>query len=122
MRVIVRPKYALPDGGVAIADMPNLAFPKSNAGASLISVILTHKYVDHMPLYRQCEQLKRDGYEIASSTIHNWVENGVEKLRPLYNALLEEIRRSDYIQVDETRMHTSKQTSLEQQSRDICGH
>ena len=104
VRVIVRPKYALPDGGVMIADMPNLAFPKSNAGASLISAILTHKYVDHMPLYRQCEQLKRDGYEIASSTIHNWVENGVEKLRPLYNALLEELRGSDYIQVDETRM------------------
>lgn len=104
VRVIIRPKYALPDGGVIIAEMPNLAFPKSNAGASLISAILTHKYVDHLPLYRQQEQFKRDGYQVASSTIHNWVENGVEKLRPLYNALLNELQGSDYLQVDETRM------------------
>lgn len=108
VRQIIRPKYATPDGGVLIAELPPLALPKSNAGASLMSAILTHKYVDHLPLYRQQEQFQRDGFEVASSTLHNWVEAGINKLRPLYELILSKVRQSDYIQVDETRMPVLK--------------
>ena len=53
VRRIVRPKYVTPDGIIMIADLPSLPLPKSNAGASMISAILTQKYVDHLPIYCQ---------------------------------------------------------------------
>ncbi|MFI3294073.1 MAG: IS66 family transposase [Rikenellaceae bacterium] len=108
VRVICRPKYATPDGGIIIAELPEMAFPKSNAGASLISAVLTQKYVDHLPLNRQGEIFKRGGYEVASSTMTNWVQHGVERLRPLYNYIVEQIRSSEYVQVDETTLPVLK--------------
>ncbi len=108
VRVICRPKYATPDGGVVIAEMPDMAFAKSNAGASLIASVLTGKYVDHLPLHRQGEIFARGGYEVSSSTMTNWVQHGIEKLKPLYNHIVSEIRSSDYVQVDETTMPVLK--------------
>ncbi|MFR9592027.1 MAG: transposase [Rikenellaceae bacterium] len=108
VRVICRPKYATPDGGVVIAEMPDMAFPKSNAGASLIASVLTGKYVDHLPLHRQAEIFGRSGYEISSSTMTNWVQHGIERLKPLYNHIVNLIRSSEYVQVDETTLPVLK--------------
>ena len=108
VRVICRPKYATPDGRVVIAPMPDMAFAKSNAGASLIASVLTGKYVDHLPLHRQGEILAREGYEVSSSTMTNWVQHGIEKLKPLYKHIVEKIRKCDYVQVDETTMPVLK--------------
>ncbi|MFI3319912.1 MAG: transposase [Rikenellaceae bacterium] len=115
VRVVCRPKYATPEGSIIIADLPEMAFPKSNAGASLISAILTQKYVDHLPLNRQGEIFKRGGYEVASSTMTNWVQHGVERLRPLYNYIVEQIRSSEYIQVDETGLSPEQRVKLREQ-------
>ena len=62
VRCIIRPKYALPqEKGISIAYLPSLPLPKSNAGASLLAWLLTNKYVNHLPFYRQSQMLKRDG-------------------------------------------------------------
>ena len=58
VRCIIRPKYALPqEAGIAIAYLPSLPLPKSNAGASLIAWLIVNKYVNHLPFYRQVQML-----------------------------------------------------------------
>jgi transposase len=103
IRKIIRPKYALPqDQGIVIGDLPSLPLPKSNAGAGLLTHIIISKFVDHLPFYRQVQQFKRQDVPIAESTINGWFSGVADLLEPLYEKLKEKVRRSDYLQTDET--------------------
>src|SRR5690606_30875533 len=64
--------------------------------------ILTDKYLDHLPLYRQKQRFAREGIPIASSTIEGWTKEALLKLQPLYEQLVFDIKAKGYLQVDET--------------------
>ena len=108
---IVRPKYGLKDPtepvekgkGVLIAPMPLLPIPKGVAGASLLSEIILKKYEYHMPFYRQIKEFAHLGMEgLREATVVGWYQRTVELLRPLYDLLVCEVMKTDYIQADET--------------------
>jgi len=100
---IVRPKYALPQGGgIKIADLPTQVLPRSNAGASLLAYLLISKYVDHLPFYRILEIFKRQKIFLAASTVNGWFSDTVDLLKPLYEVLKKEVLSSDYLQIDES--------------------
>ena len=107
----VRKKYAQPSGdGILIGDLPTRALPKSIADETLLADILVSKYVDHLPLYRQAQQYKREGVRLASSTMSDWVSKVCKLLDPLYNALKTEIKDYDYLQVDESPIQVLDKT------------
>ena len=100
---IVRPKYARADNsGVVTAPMIERPLPKSIAGPALLANIVIEKYVDHLPLYRQVERFKREGINIAYSTITDWVSATCALIMPLYEALKKLVLQSDYLHVDES--------------------
>jgi transposase len=100
---IIRKKYAKADGsGIIIARMPSRAIEKGLAHESLLADILVSKYVDHLPLYRQAKIFSREGVQIATSTMNDWVNATCQLLEPLYEALKREILSSDYLQADES--------------------
>lgn len=101
--VIIRPKYALPQGeGIVCGELPSRPIDKCLAGNVLLSSILINKYVDHLPLYRQQQIFKRYGIRIAPSTIDGWVAQLGSLLEPLYNAMVNVVKNDGYLQVDET--------------------
>lgn len=103
VRRIVRPKYSLPNQeGVVIADMPTLPLPRSNAGAGLLAHILICKFVDHLPFYRIVKQFKREGFQVAESTVNDWFSATCNLLDPLYEKLKEKVQQSSYLMADET--------------------
>jgi len=103
VRQIVRPKYAMPeDEGVVIGSLPSLPIPKSNAGASLLAHILISKFTDHLPFYRIRQQFKRQGLDVAESTLCGWFSAVSRLLKPLYEVLLRQTLSDDYLQADET--------------------
>lgn len=102
VRRIVRPKYALPQQGVIIAELPTLPLPKTNAGASLLAHIAVSKFVDHLPLYRQIQIFKRQQLYISDSTIGDWLSATCDLLQPLYDCLGKKVVQSNYIQMDES--------------------
>lgn len=113
VRVIIRPKYAPkagttgekePDSPIAIADLPSRFIDKCIADESLLRVILTDKYLDHLPLYRIAARFERLGMVIAHSTMCGWVGQSADRVKVLYNKLIEVVLAADYLQVDETRM------------------
>ncbi|TRO78301.1 transposase, partial [Desulfuromonas acetexigens] len=58
----VRPKYASrkdPDQGILTATLPDSVIARCPADESLLASILTDKYADHLPLYRQAQMLRR---------------------------------------------------------------
>jgi transposase len=100
---IVRPKYAKPDnGGIVTAPMIERPLPKAIAGPALLANIAIEKYVDHLPLYRQMERFKREGVNIAYSTITDWLSATCRLITPLYEALKKLVLQSNYLHADES--------------------
>lgn len=83
----------------------NLPIYKGVVDASLLAGILIRKYEYHMPFYRQIRQFSQLGLNgLTESTVDNWFKQTVKLLKPLYEALKEEIFKADYMQADETVM------------------
>ena len=103
IRRYIRYKYAAKDGeGVKTGELPERVIDKGIPGAGLLAMILTDKYADHLPLYRQKQRFARENISIASSTIEGWVKQALERLEPLYEQLRFDIKAKGYLQVDET--------------------
>lgn len=100
---IVRPKYAKPGGeGVIIAPMIERPIPKAIAGPGLLAQVVIDKYMDHLPLHRQMERFKRDGVNIAYSTLTDMVSGTCSLLLPLYESLKQYVLNCNYLHADET--------------------
>lgn len=103
IRRYIRYKYAAKNGGgIQTGALPERVIDKGIPGAGLLATILTDKYIDHLPLYRQKQRFARENIPIASSTIEGWVKQALERLEPLYQQLKFDIKAKGYLQVDET--------------------
>lgn len=107
IRRYIRYKYAdksAEANPIHIGELPERVIEKGIPGAGLLASILIDKYADHLPLYRQVQRLRRQGVDIARSTIEGWTRQGLEKLTILYDHLVAETKSQGYLQVDETRI------------------
>lgn len=103
IRRYIRYKYATQNGeGVKTGELPERVIDKGIPGAGLLATILTDKYMDHLPLYRQKQRFARENIPIASSTIEGWVKQALQRLEPLYHQLKFDMKAKGYLQVDET--------------------
>lgn len=106
----IRPKYACPgcegvQGNgptVKIAPVPAQLIPKSIAGPGLLAHMLTGKFIDHNPFYRQEQQLARLGVEISRTSMCRWAMQVASACQPLLNLLQDEVLGGLFIQADET--------------------
>ena len=107
----VRPKYACGTckEGVRIAPLPPQPIPKSQASPSLLAHVVTSKYVDGLPLYRQERMLSRIGMDLPRSTLASWVVKLGELVEPLLERMRQEIRQHDVVQCDETPFQVLKE-------------
>ena len=93
----IRYKYAQKtDNGqpVSIGELPERVIDNGIPGSGLLASILIDKCADHLPLHRQRQRFKRQGVSIARSTIEGWTRQGLEKLKVLYDHLLQDARLS----------------------------
>jgi transposase len=107
VRQFARPKYVRPnakegESPILIAELPSRVIDRGIVGPGLMTQILVDKFVDHMPLHRQNDRAKREGVNIPSSTMSDWVAKGVRKIEPLGVKLNELVLRSSYLQADES--------------------
>lgn len=102
----VRPKYACrrcEEGGVVTAEPPaGQVIDKGLPGAGLVAHVITSKYGDHLPLYRQEAMLARHGVDIARSTMCGWMQASADLLAPLVQLMARRIRGSKVIHTDDT--------------------
>uniref|UniRef100_UPI00389936EF IS66 family transposase n=1 Tax=Alicyclobacillus dauci TaxID=1475485 RepID=UPI00389936EF len=90
---------------VVKADMPRSAFPGSLASASMVSYIMSKKFVEGMPLYRQEQQFTRQGISLSRQTLANWVVVGATRwLSLIFDRLHEELLARHYLHADETTL------------------
>jgi transposase len=113
----VRPKYAcrqcqgVEDDGptVRIAPAPPQLIPRSIVGPGLLAHVLTAKFVDHLPFYRQEQFFARIGVDIGRATMCNWAMRAAEACMPLLNLIRDEILEGRLINIDETTVQVLKE-------------
>jgi transposase len=84
------------------APAPVLPIERGRPGPGLLAHVLTSKYCDHLPLYRQAEIYARDGVELSRSTLAGWVGRATFELRPLVDAIAAHVLAADVIHGDDT--------------------
>ncbi|TAV81669.1 IS66 family transposase [Rhizobium leguminosarum] len=107
LRVIVtrRPKYACRacTDGVLQAPAPARLIQAGLPTEATVAHVLVSKYADHLPLYRQAQTMSRQGVDLDRSTLADWVGRAAYELRPVFDALIADLKRSAKLFMDETR-------------------
>ena len=84
----VRPRFICKGCDVTVqAELPSLPIARGKPGAGLVAHVLTAKFCDHLPLYRQSKIYAREGVELSRSTMADWVGRSAALLQPLVEAL-----------------------------------
>jgi transposase len=99
----VRPKLCCTGCDVIVqAPAPSRRIDRGMAGPGLLAHVLTSKFVDHLPLYRQSEIYVREGVEFDRSTMAKWVGEASQLLEPLVEALRRYVMAADKLHGDDT--------------------
>jgi len=98
-------KYACPnecEKEVIKASKPLQAIEKGLPGPGLLSQVVTSKYCDHLPLYRQENILERHGVKIPRSTQCDWMRACANLLIPIWELQKKRVLLSKKIHTDDT--------------------
>jgi transposase len=100
----VRPKYACPHCAEQVCQAPAAprVIGKGLPGPGLIAHVITSKYCDHLPLYRQERILARHGAQLSRQTLCGWVLKAAGLLEPLVETMRRDVLASRVIHTDDT--------------------
>jgi transposase len=107
MREYVRGVYACPccEGEVTQPPLPARPIEKGRPEPGMLAHVVTSKYADHLPLYRQEQILARHGLDIGRATLAQWNGAVADLLRPIVTeAIKPELFASPWIQTDDTTL------------------
>ena len=89
---------------VKTSPMPERMIAGSIAAPGLLAYVLTSKFEDHLPFYRQSKIFNRIDVDISRATMCNWAIAAAKRCSPLIELITDEIRSSPLIQMDETTL------------------
>jgi transposase len=100
----VRYKYACRQcqGHVSIGALPPRPLDKGVPGPGFLAHLITSKYADALPLYRQQQIFRRHGLELPRSTLCGWVAYVATTLAPIVAAMKPCVRASRKVHTDDT--------------------
>jgi transposase len=106
VKVIRRPRYGCRacEAAVVQAPAPERPIDGGLATAALLAHVLVSKYADHLPLYRQCQILARQGVTLDRSTLCTWVGRACWWLAPLHELILSTALSSPTLFADDTTL------------------
>ena len=87
---------------------PAAVLEKSFADVSFLAGLLIDKFRFHLPLYRQHQRLAAAGINMSRATLTHLTGRTVDLLRPIYDAQLTSILKSDVLTMDETPIRAGR--------------
>lgn len=95
---------------IVTAPMPKPVYPGSLASPSIMAYVMSQKYVDSQPLYRQEQQFARFGLTISRQTLANWMIVGADQwLSLLTERMKEHLLMQDILHADETTLQVLRE-------------
>ncbi|QGQ97671.1 IS66 family transposase [Paenibacillus psychroresistens] len=103
---------------VVTAPMPRPVYPGSLVSSSMMAYIMSQKYVESMPLYRQEQQFARLGVALSRQTLANWMIHGTDTwLRLLVERMHEHLLQKDILHADETTLQVLREPGRSAESQ-----
>lgn len=115
-----RVKYACPccDGGLRLAAKPQQVIPKGLFTEGLLAWVITSKYMDGLPVYRQAALLARfGGTDISRNTMAASIVRVGQAVQPIINLLRDRLLEAPLIYGDETEIQVLKEAGRKAQSK-----
>ena len=115
-----RVKYACPccDAGLRLAAKPPQVIPKGLFTEGLLAWVITSKYMDGLPLYRQAALLGRfGGADISRNTMAASVVRVGHAVQPVINLLRDRLLEAPLIYGDETEIQVLKEPGRKAQTK-----
>ena len=105
---VVKPKFVRKEARgalcteVLVAEAPELPIPRGIAGPGLLADTIVKRWQDHLPLSRQESIYRREGIELARSTLCTWHMELATLAAPLIEAMHEDALGQPYLCTDAT--------------------
>lgn len=115
-----RVKYACPccDGSLRLAAKPAQVIPKGLFTEGLLAWVITSKYMDGLPLYRQAALLGRfGGADLSRNTMAASVVRVGQAAQPIINLMRDRLLEAPLIYGDETEIQVLKEAGRRAQSK-----
>jgi transposase len=87
---------------VSIGPLPARPMDKGIPGPGFLAHLITSKYADHSPLYRQQQIYRRAGLQIPRSTMCGWIAYSASLLEPIVDAMKVSVMASRRVHTDDT--------------------
>ena len=99
------------DSGDPIKTAPPVPsiIPKGIVTPSLLADIVTNKYADGLPLYRQEEIWERTGIHLSRGSMGRWIMQAAAACMPVWNVLEGWLLDESYVSCDETHTQVLKE-------------
>lgn len=100
----VQHRYACAHCAGQVVGAAKLSQPiaKGLPGPGLMAQVVVHKFVEHLPLYRQEQIWHRQGVDLARSTLSDWLAQAAALLRPVYDEMARRLLRTLVVHSDDT--------------------
>ncbi len=115
-----RVKYACPccDGGLRLAAKPPQVIPKGLLSEAALAWVITSKYLDGLPLYRQAALLGRfGGTDLSRNTLAASLVRVGRATQPVVNLLRDALLDSFIVHGDETEVQVLKEPGRKAQAK-----
>ncbi len=114
-----RVKYACPccDESIKVTPAPARIIPKGLLTESALAWVVTSKYMDALPLYRQAALLSRFGGDLSRSTLAASIVRVGEAVQPIINLLRDHLLDADLVHGDETTIQVLKEPGKKAQTK-----
>ena len=115
-----RVKYACPccDGGLRLAAKPPQVIPKGLLSEAALAWVISSKYLDALPLYRQAALLGRfGGTDLSRNTLSASVVRVGMAVQPVINLLRDALLDSPIVHGDETEVQVLKEPGRKAQAK-----
>jgi transposase len=114
-----RIKYACPccDNSIRVTPAPARIIPKGLLTETALAWVVTSKYQDSLPLYRQAALLSRFGGDLSRTTLAASMVRVGQAVQPIINLLRDHLLDADLILGDETVVQVLKESGRTAQSK-----
>jgi transposase len=114
-----RVKYACPccDQGIKVTPAPARIIPKGLLTEEALAWVVTSKYQDSLPLYRQAALLGRFGGDLSRNTLAASVVRVGQAVQPIINLLRDHLLDADLVFGDETVIQVLKEPGRAAQTK-----
>jgi transposase len=109
VRKVVKLKNPGAKKAICCAPMPFEVFEKSHADVSFLAGLIIDKFQYHLPLYRQHQRLQAAGIDVSRQWLTQLIHRCGDLLVPIFDALVESIRKSRVKLMDETPIKAGRE-------------